>query len=113
MKLTASDIVLSPRTTTQRAYVLGAQFGPWLLYVGGSEAEAYDVFVGKYGEQVSLDDPALADYDHGLDGAIAAGDVVITEDGLRWDVPYAQIHAFVGRDAVRQAGRYYRECQAP
>lgn len=107
MKLCSTDIVLSSRLRTDRAFIVGSMFGPMVLCVGGTAEEALDIFHGAFCDPVEADDPALADCG-GLEGALAEGSVVSTEAGFRWADHYVWLKEFTGKDAVRRAGRYWR-----
>ena len=112
-QLTAEDIHYEG-PTTNRAYVLGYQFGPSLLVVGGSYESAVDEFDERFGTQVEQDDTALLDYE-GKDteerivSAMNSGDIRCTGSGtMVWVDHYEWCAVFTGKDAVRRAGRYFR-----
>lgn len=102
MKLTNNDIYISPRYSLQRAFVVGAQFGPMMLVVGGSAEEAIEVFHEKFAEPPH--DLEFAS----VDEAVGSGEVMITDSGFRVVDPYLWLKEFRGDDAIRTAGLYYR-----
>lgn len=106
-KLNNSDIVITTGRT-DRTFVVGGRFGPTVLVVGGSAENALAEFSVRECQEVEADDPALADYEGGIEGALEAGDVRWTDDGLRWVDHYEWLREFTGRDAVRRAGRFWR-----
>ena len=121
MKLTAERIVLgqdnyagySPRATAdQKAYVLGVQFGPMLLVVTNSMAEAVDEWDERHGTRVDLEADAstLADYGPDTESAVEAamlqGDIRINDGGtMVWVDPYEWCREF---DSIRAAADYFR-----
>lgn len=98
MKLQKSDVEISSRYRTDRAYVVGSMFGPMLLVVGGTFEEALEAFTVRYCDapktftEKDLDD----------------GDVRWTDDGPRIIDHYEWVREFTGKDAVRRAGRFFR-----
>lgn len=104
MKLELKDVYISPRYSLRRAFVVGAQFGPMLLVVGGSAEEAIEVFHELFCDPWNGDDPTFSS----VDEALASGEVVLTDQGFRHADPYLWLKEFRGKDAVRIAGLYYR-----
>lgn len=121
MKLTAERIAIgqdnyagySPRATAdQKAYVLGAQFGPMLLVVTNSIEEAIDEWDERYGTRVDVDADArtLADYgpdtESAVDAAMSHGDIRINDGGtMVWVDHYEWCREF---DSIRAAADYFR-----
>jgi len=121
MKLTAERIVLgqdnyagySPRATAdQKAYVLGVQFGPMLLVVTNSMAEAVDEWDERHGTRVDLEADAstLADYGPDTESAVEAamlqGDIRINDGGtMVWVDPHEWCREF---GSIRDAADYFR-----
>jgi hypothetical protein len=103
MKLTKKDIYISPRYSLRRAFVVGCQFGPFLLVVGGSAEEAIEVFHEKFAEPPE----DLSEF-ASVEEALASGEVMITDGGFRAVDPYLWLKEFTGDDAIRIAGLYYR-----
>ena len=106
MNLHKKDIVVSSSFRPDRAYVVGAQFGPHFILVGGDAGEALEEFHARYGILVEPDDPDLADIG-GLEHALDEGEVVFA-NGFRWADHYVWLREFHGKDACSRAGRFYR-----
>jgi len=110
-----------------RAWVLGAQFGPTMLAVGCSLAEAIDEWDERHGQRVDpvADRGDLLDYcdEQTAEQRIASGDVrnrieacidaAIDEGTIRvndggtmvWVDPYEWVRSF---ETVKEAGRFFR-----
>lgn len=87
-------------------HLIGQQFGPMLLVVGGSIENAVDQFDELFGERVDLSDPTLNDYEGGtvqdrVMDAQLCGDVRFNDGGtLVWVDPNEWFESF---DSMRDA----------
>lgn len=81
---------------SRRVYLLGWQFGPTLLVIGGSAESALDEFDERYGTRVDpvADAATLADYDgtdvaERIEHALHCGDIRVNDGGtMVWVDPY-------------------------
>ena len=98
-----------PRNGDGLVHVLGHQFGPALLVVGCTAAQALDVLDEFFGTPVDPDDLDLRDYgdtyDQALDAAVAAGDARYSDSGPVWVDHYEWIQTF---SSPREAGAWIR-----
>ncbi len=77
-----------------KLHLVGVQFGPMLLCVGGLE-ECFDEWDERHGERIAADDPAIADYDGGIEGALNCGKARVNDGGtLVWVDPYEWVRSF-------------------
>lgn len=107
MKLTKERICVGSRRGEfgVGAIVVGDEWGPWVLYVGGDVCDALDEFDERHAHRVEVDDPALADYG-GLEAAIDDGSIRINSGGTTvWVSDYEWLRTFA---SVRDAGRFWR-----
>ena len=90
-------------------HVLGRQFGPDLLVVGCTVAQALDVLDELYGVPVDPDDLNLRDYgsnpEDALAEAVAKGDARYSDSGPVWVDHYEWIQSFA---TPREAGAWIR-----
>ena len=106
-KLKQNDVVvLDPPSTAyahkRKAYVLGAQFGPALLVVARTVTEAYEEYAVRFCQECELQGEEF-------ERALNDGEAEWTSDGPRWSDHYAWMREFEGKDAVAQAGRFFRD----
>lgn len=98
-----------PRHGESLVHVLGHQFGPALLVVGCSVAQALDVLDELFGTPIDADDLALRDYgdtpEQALAEAVAVGDARHSDSGPVWVDHYEWIQSFA---TPREAGAWIR-----
>jgi len=84
-------------------YVVGAPFTDPVFAVGVSADDAMSEFDERHGSRVEPTDPALDDYENGIEGALGCGDARYNDGGtLVWASPDEYLRAYPTlRDAVR------------
>jgi hypothetical protein len=100
-KLLNKDLQISSRFRTDLAYVVGCQFGPMLLQVGGTVEEAWEEYHARFCDPVPAEEQTEDMFER---------DDIAFIDGVGpvWVDEYFWVREFHGKDAISRAGKLFR-----